>query len=154
MESIIHQIALDLANNWINIISDVGISDIDLISSKLLEVSKSNGLRLVEALALELDKSFFDAKSMRKELCLKSKERGRSREYLTELGLLRYNRSYYKNENSGECAYPIDEMIGIPSYGRVSNSVSASLVQNAAFISMRASAENVTDGELSGQCAW
>ena len=151
MESIIQQIVLELANKWINIISNEGISDIDLTSIKLLEVSKSEALRLIEALALELDKSFFDAKSMRKELSLKSKERGRSREYLTELGLLRYKRSYYQNENSGECAYPIDEMIGIPAYGRISNSVSASLVQNAAFMSMRASAENVTAGELSGQ---
>jgi hypothetical protein len=151
MESIIQQMALELTNNWINIIKKVGISDIDLISTKLLEVSKLEALKLIEALALRLDKSFFDAKSMRKELSLKRKERCRSRDYLTELGLLHYKRSYYKNENSGEYSYPIDEMIGIPTYERISNSVSASMVQSAAFMSMRASAENVTDGELSGQ---
>lgn len=151
MKSIIHQIAFDLVENWMSVIKTNGLSDIDTTSSELLEVSKSKVLELLSCLIGELDKSLFDNKTERKQLGLKVKQQGRSRSYLTDLGWLNYNRSYYKDEINKSYCYPVDTMIGVSTRERVSPAVNAALVSNAAFVSMRLSSDIVTGGDLSAQ---
>lgn len=151
MESIIQQLALDLVEDWMCVIAQCGLSEIDVTSAELLKVSKSNALKLLSSLVSKMDESLFEAKSERKQVGLKVKERSRTRSYLTDLGWLNYSRSYYYDELSGQYFYPVDAMIGVSSYERISPSVSAALLQNAAYVSMRASCENVTGGDISAQ---
>jgi hypothetical protein len=151
MKSIIHQIALDLTEEWMSIINAKGLSDIDVTSSELLRVSKSHGLKLLSSLINGLDESLFNDKSERNQSGLKVKQRGRSRAYLTDLGWLNYSRSYYKDEINESYCYPVDTMIGVSTRERISPAVSAALVQNAAFVPMRLSSNIVTGGDLSPQ---
>ena len=153
MKLIIHQIALDLVENWMSVIKTRGLSDIDATSSELLEVSKTKALELVSNLIGELDKSVFDEKSERKQLGLKVRQRDRNRSYLTDLGWLNYSRSYYKDEVNDSYCYPVDAMIGVSTRERISPAVNAGLVRNAAFVSMRFSSDIVTGGDLSAQSA-
>jgi hypothetical protein len=151
MESIIQQTAMDLIDDWISVIKRDGLSEIDATSSELLKVSKSRVLELVSRIVNELDESLLNEKSERKQLGLKVKQRGRSRSYLTDLGWLNYSRSYYKDEINESYCYPVDTMIGVSTRERISPSVSAALVQNAAFVPMRLSSDIVTDGDLTAQ---
>lgn len=151
MESIIQQIAFELVEGWTSVINANGLSDIDVTSSKLLEVSKSKALELLSSLIDGLDRSIFSKKSERKRSGLKVKQRDRSRAYLTDLGWLNYSRSYYKDEINDSYCYPVDMMIGVSSRERISPTVSAALVQNAAFVPMRLSSNIVTGGDLSPQ---
>lgn len=151
MDTIIHQFAVELANGWIDLINEQGLSDLDALSSELLKVNNSVAVELLSALIEKLDSYLYSARDMRSKLGLKVKQRNRSREYLTELGWLKYRRSYYYDCLSNKHLYPIDKMLGISSYERLSPGVSAVLVNSAVDVSMRASSRNVTGGDISAQ---
>ena len=151
MEAIIHQTVLELVSEWQSIIGEQGLSDIDVTCCELSKASNSAAKQLVSVLISKLDASLFEAKSKRKELGLKVKQRDRKREYLTELGWLKYNRSYYSDEINDCYCYPVDTIIGVSSGQRISPGVCAALVGKAAKVSMRSSSDEVTGGDLSAQ---
>ncbi len=151
MDAIIQQTALKLVSTWQSLISKHGLSDIDDICSELAKASKMAANELMSELINKLDESLFESKSDRKQQGLKVKQRARKREYLTNLGWLRYNRSYYKDEVNDRYCYPVDTIIGVSSGQRISPGVCAGLVQHAAYVPMRSSSDIVTDGDLSTQ---
>ena len=151
MEPIIQHMAIELISQWQSVIAQYGLSEIDVTCSELLKVSKLVANKLLSSLISTLDASLLESKSERKQLGLKVKERDRKRDYLTDLGWLRYNRSYYKDEINDCYCYLVDAIIGVSSGQRISPGVCAGLVQNAAFVSMRSSSNIVTDGDLRAQ---
>lgn len=151
MDPIIQQSALKLSNIWIKIINSHGLQDIDSLSSALMEANKSVTLELLKSLISKLDSALLDARELRKEMGLKVKQRERPRYYLTELGWLKFNRSYYFDEINNKYTYPIDIITGISGYERIGPGVGAALVNSAAEVSMRDSSKNVTGGDISAQ---
>lgn len=151
METIIQQFALKLCENWIKTLNEHGLQDIDAVSSALMEVNNSVTSELLTSLLSKLDRSLLDAREVRKELGLKVKERERPREYMTVLGWLKFGRSYYYDEINNQHTYPIDTIVGISGYERISPGVGAALVNSAVQVSMRNSSKNVTGGDISAQ---
>jgi hypothetical protein len=149
MEIIIQQIAIKLVTTWPETISATNSFNLDEIRPELLKINNDSALELLSSLAQEIDVSFFESKDSRKELCLVSHKRNRKREQLTDLGWFVYERSYYPD--SGKRLYPVDVVLGIESYERIGPNVCAALLNNAASVSMRASALIVTNGDLSAQ---
>ena len=151
METIIQQYAIKLVTALMKLIEGNGLANIDNTCSEVLKLNNESALELIKDLISSVDASFFANKQLRKELNLVVQERNRERDYLTELGWLHYSRSYYKDEVKGIYSYPLDNLMCIDGYERIGKNVCASLVEKSASISMRASSEEVTDGELSAQ---
>lgn len=151
METIIQQFLIQLCGSWMKILNEHGLHDIDAVSSALMKVNNTTTLELLNSLISKLDGSLLDAREVRKELGLKVKERERPREYMTVLGWLKFNRSYYFDEISNKYTYPIDMIAGISGYERIGPVVGAALVNSAIQMSMRSSSKNVTGGDISAQ---
>lgn len=89
-------------------------------------------------------------KEGRKEAGLSVERIGDAREVLTQLGVLRFRRSYYKKA-SGGYEYPVDAEAGLKPYQRLSDGVSLALVENSRIMSYSDASELVTNGYVSRQ---
>lgn len=151
MEEVITQIANSYADEVVSTIKELGLGNIDELSLALLGLAVNFPTKLLPKLYEEFDRQLFEDKAFRKEHNLVVKERGRSRDYMTPLGLLSISRTYYQNKQSGEYLYPVDELAGISSYSRLSPSLCALLLNSTSEVSMQKSATIVTGGEVSAQ---
>ena len=86
----------------------------------------------------------------RKEAGLVVERRGDVRQVVTQLGVVSYHRTYYANRNGGYC-YPIDQVVGLESYQRVSSGVGLGLVEAAREMSYTKASRVVTGSQVSRQ---
>lgn len=149
MENIIQQTEAFLTKIYEKITAD--ITDVDKLSSDVLEACKDLSRNIVVEVIEEMNRKLRENKQDRQELGLILKEKNRERELYTEIGTLKYRRDYYYNRRSGRYETPIDEMIGVRKYERVGDSVRARLVTMATEVSYARSAEIVSEGKLSRQ---
>ena len=89
-------------------------------------------------------------KAGRKKAGLSVERVGDSREVLTQLGVVRFRRTYYKKA-SGGYEYPVDAEAGLQPYQRLSDGVSLALVENSTMMSYSDASELVTGGYVSRQ---
>lgn len=82
----------------------------------------------------ELDRQYLEDKASRKQMGLRVEHRSVSREILTELGELTYSRTYYRKA-SGGYEYPVDRIVGISSYARLSDRVGLALAEASSTMS-------------------
>ena len=151
MENIIQQIAEKLIHKILERAYSGGISDIDALSSDVLGDCREAAIGIVEAITAGLNQQIRDDKERRKAEGLVLKERERERSLLTELGRLDIPRDYYYDRENDQYVYLLDHVIGVQSYERISDGVSAKLVSLATEVSYENSAQIVTDGEVSRQ---
>lgn len=151
MDNIIQQIIMDLGKNICRKIEEGGLSDIDQFASDALELCKSSVRELLTRIVQQMNEELRMNKRFRKEQGLVLKEKDRERSILTEVGQIYIKRDYYYEKASKKYLYPLDYMIGLPPYERVSHNVSARLVTQAAECSYEKSAAIVTKGEVSKQ---
>ena len=151
MENIIQQIAEKLIHKILERAYSGGISDIDALSSDVLGDCREAAIGIVEAITAGLNQQIRDDKERRKAEGLVLKERERERSLLTELGRLDIPRDYYYDRENDQYVYLLDHVIGVQSYERISDGVSAKLVSLATEVSYENSAHIVTDGEVSRQ---
>ena len=151
MENIIQQIAEKLIHKILERAYSGGISDIDALSSDVLGDCKEAAIGIVEAITAGLNQQIRDDKERRKAEGLVLKEKERDRSLLTELGRLDIPRDYYYDRENDQYVYLLDHVIGVQSYERISDGVSAKLVSLATEVSYENSAQIVTDGEVSRQ---
>lgn len=151
METIIQQIALDLASTITKKALEGGLSDIDQLSSDVLNDCKAAARRILEAIVQEMNVQIRNSKAERKEAGLTLHEKNRSRQLYTELGLLDLKRDYYYNKQQECYETPMDDMLGIRAYERVGAGVSAKLLTLATDVSYAKSVEYATAGEVSRQ---
>lgn len=151
METIIQHFSEELSKSAIKILSKGGLSDIDQFSLDLLSACKESICALISELLHHLNTELRKDKMFRKNegLVLKEKDRERSIELST--GTLHFKRDYYVHKESGKYTYPLDDMVGITSYSRISDHVSALLVNQASESSYEKSAAIVTGGNISKQ---
>lgn len=151
METIIQQIALDLVEKITKKAFETKISDLDALASDVLEDCKTAACRILEAAAAELNEAIRKDKQARKSLGLVLKEKERKRTILTEIGALNLPRDYYFDKTCEHYVFPLDTVLGLRRYERISGNVSAKLVTEAADVSYAKSAQIVTDGSVSRQ---
>ena len=152
MNNIIQQISEKLTKKILEKAYSTEISDIDLLSSSVLEDCKSAARDILEAIVSDLNVQIREDKLSRKEKGLVLKEKNRDRSLLTELGRLNLPRDYYYDKKEEKYEYVLDNVIGLQGYERVSAGVMAKLVSMATEVSYAKSAETVTGGQLSRQC--
>ena len=89
-------------------------------------------------------------KAGRKEAGFVVERRGDVRQVVTQLGVVSYRRTYYARHTGGYC-YPIDQVVGLESYQRVSSGVGLGLVDAAREMSYAKASRVVTGSQVSKQ---
>lgn len=151
METIIQQIATNLINKILEKAYTGKISDIDALSSELLEDCKEATRCAIEAIVAEVNLQIRGDKQNRKVQGLVLKERNRPRRLYTALGELNLPRDYYYDRVKGQYVSLLDQAMGVPAYTRISAGVCADLITQATDVSYAKSARVVTNGEISRQ---
>ena len=151
METIVQQIVMELGKNICQKIEEDGLANIDQFATDALDLCKGSVRELLSQVVRHLNENFRADKTFRKEQGLVLKEKDRERSLLTEAGVINIRRDYYQIKGSNQYVYPLDTMIGISAYDRVSSNVCARLVMQAAEASYEKSAAIVTSGRVSSQ---
>lgn len=99
----------------------------------------------------ETDRQISEDKAGRKQKGLIVERRNEDRTVYTRFGTLTYSRSYYYNKKKGTYLHPVDLVVGLEAYERVSLTVAADLVGHAAESSYGESSRHVTRGVVSRQ---
>lgn len=105
---------------------------------------------LLAACYEQKDAELLADKSHRKEIGLVVERRKETRQVVTQLGVVSYRRTYYACREGGYC-YPIDNVVGLESYQRVSSSVGLQLVETACEMSYAKASRVVTGGLVTKQ---
>lgn len=151
MEHIIQQITVELVRKITEKVYSGEISDVDALASSVLQDCRQASASIIEAICSEINLQIRRDKPARKELGLVLKEKERPREILTELGKLNLPRDYYYDKKHGKYVSMLDHMIGLRSYERIGDSLSAEMVSLATDMSYAKSAAIATEGAVSRQ---
>ncbi len=151
METIVQHFTAELGSAVIKTLIEDGLNDVGQLSLNLLTVTKEQICILIRDLLELLNEEFREDKEFRKELSLTLKERNRERSIELPTGTLHFKRDYYMHKESREYVYPVDAMVGITPYSRITEHLCALLVNHAAEVSYEKSAVIVTGGKISKQ---
>ena len=105
---------------------------------------------LLTACYEQKDAELLADKVKRKEAGLVVERRGDVRQVVTQMGVVSYHRTYYTS-HSGVYCYPIDQVVGLEPYQRVSNGVGLGLVDSAREMSYAKASRVVTGGLVTKQ---
>ena len=105
---------------------------------------------LLTACYEQKDAALLADKAGRKKAGLVVERRGDVRQVVTQLGVVSYHRTYYASHGGGYC-YPIDQVVGLESYQRVSSGVGLGLVEGAREMSYAKASRMVAGGQVSKQ---
>ena len=142
MKESIQQIAVNMVEQILNILQKEGISSIGATIERVQPIANKGILEIVSAAIEQMDAAIVCASGERKQDGLRIQQRDVPRTILTELGELRYSRTYFAMADGSYC-YPTDALIGIEPYERLTKELCATLVQQAAATSMEKAAKNV-----------
>lgn len=106
--------------------------------------------KLLGAYYEKLDRQLREDKVGRREDGLVVERRGEKREVISLIGTVRYERTYYRRR-AGGYEYPVDAVVGLEPYQRVSGGVGQALVETCCKMSYGKSSEVVTGGRVSRQ---
>lgn len=151
METIIQQIALDLAKKITEKAISGGIFDIDSLASEALKECRASATAMIETISAEVNLQIREDKAGRKADGLVLKEKNRPRQLLTELGLLKVPRDYYYDKFNERYVSLLDHVTGIRAYERVGDNLSAQMVSLATDMSYGKSAAIASEGKVSRQ---
>ena len=148
MESIITEIAGQFIHRIAEIITEGGT--LTEIEGAALREAKACAARLMETYAAEVDASMLADRAARREAGYSVERRGDERRLQTEVGEVRYQRTYFQKA-SGGYEYLTDTVLGVDKRERVSESLSLSLVGKAKDMSYSKASAHLTGGEISRQ---
>ena len=147
---IIQQIAVKAVEEIFESVKIAGLSDIGKTIKALTPVVSRTVLRVLTAFLEEMDEALVTgAKKLRREDGITVKERRVSRTWLTEMGELTYERTYFRLQD-GSFVYLLDHIIGVESYERISKELVADILQ-AATVKSYQQAIDFTKQEISRQ---
>jgi Uncharacterised protein family (UPF0236). len=128
---IIQQIAVKAVEEIYESVKATGLGDIGKTIKELEPVVSRTVLRIVKAFLEEMDEALVTgAKSLRREDGITVKEKKVPRTWLTELGELTYERTYFRLPD-GSFSYLLDHVIGVEAYERISKELIADILQAA-----------------------
>ena len=151
MENIIQQITLELVEKINKKAFSEQITDLDKLAAGLFEDCAEYAKLLVQEVIRIRNLQFREDKEFRKHEGLTLKEKERPRQILTKLGTISWERDYYYDKNAEGYVFPLDHMLGIRSYERIGDEVTAQMLNRATEVSYAKSADIVTGGAVSRQ---
>lgn len=152
METIIQQFVQKLTKKLLEeVAANGGLAEVDVLCSHLNEICQMQLCNLITQLISFVNHDFREEKTFRRELGYVMKERDRPRSILTEIGNITYARDCYTEKASGHCCFPLDAYLGVAKRERVSDQLSARLVEEATKMSYQRSADVVAGGHVSRQ---
>lgn len=151
MEHIIHQITLELVEKINKKVFSEELSDLDKLAVSLFEDCTDFAKIMVQEVVRIRNIQFREDKAIRREKGLILKEKDKPRQLMTKLGMINWTRDYYYDKTNEKYAFPLDHMLGIRSYERIGDEVTAELLNRAAEVSYAKSADIVTGGAVSRQ---
>ena len=131
METIIQQYCLKLVKNIEKILIFDEEQDLSSVCPKILEECKKTSKELVEKHIEYMNEKIRKDKHTRKSKGLSLKEKNISRSILTCLGQIEYKRDNYYDSTNKKYIKPMDEILGIKAYERISIDIKAALVDKA-----------------------
>lgn len=149
MATSINEIIENLKNE-INVFFTGSQCSVDEAERYFMEKVRSCVLNCVSLYYKQVDEEIVADKKSRKENGLRVERRGDKRQVLTQLGLLEYERTYFKKKD-GSYIHPVDQIAGVENYERISDGVSLALVGAAREMSYCKSSKSVTGGYVSRQ---
>lgn len=123
---------------------------IEEAEKRLTEAVSKTVTEILGAYYEQMDQALLEKKRERKAEGLYVERRGEKRCIVTQLGELRYKRTYYRKAAGGYCC-PTDEIAGVRRYERLSQGVSEALVEEARKCSYARSSMEVSGGQISRQ---
>ena len=148
MQSIIDRIVENLKQEITDFFSGVpSIEDVEAFSWTKL---KKAAAELTEAYAREIDAALYEDRAGRKAAGLSVERRGNRRTILTDIGEISYERTYYAMRD-GTYDYPVDRVLGIDRYQRVSDRTMLKLAGEAKENSYASAGRIVAEGKISRQ---
>jgi hypothetical protein len=151
METIIHQITIELIDTINNKAFSNEISDLDKLAAEIFEDCAEYARLMLQEVIRIRNSQLREDKQIRRQKGFVLKEKDRPRQILTKLGTIEWKRDYYYDKNKKEYVFPLDYLLGIRSYERIGNEVVADLLNRAAEVSYAKSADIVTGGAVTRQ---
>ena len=146
----IQQIAVRAIEEICKTIQDVGLEDVGKVARALLPASTRMTLEIVQSCIEEMDQSLVcAAKAQRRKDGITVKERAVERVLTTELGELRYRRTYFALPD-GSYAHILDHLIGVEAYERFSKELIADVLEAATVKSYQCAIDSMKQ-EMSRQ---
>ena len=139
---IIQQIAAKMIEQVFEKIRLEGLSDIGKTIKALQPIVSDTILKIIRACIEAMDNALVDdAKAQRRKDGITVKERNVERTFQTDLGDLKYNRTYFKLKD-GNYAYLLDQIIGVEPYERISKDLIAGILESSASQSYQRAVES------------
>ena len=127
----IQQITVKAVEEIKKTISDIGLENVSKTVKALFSKSARMTLEIIETCIEQMDQSLVTAaKAQRRKEGITVKERHVERVLTTELGELRYKRTYFTMPD-GSYAYILDHLIGVEAYERFSKELIAEILEAA-----------------------
>ena len=149
MKEMITEVVEKLKRKFENFFAEPG-QGLDAAEQYFSETLSEAACELLGLYYEELDAELLANKAERKKSGLRVERRGDEREILTLIGTVRYRRTYYQR-SSGGYEYPVDAVVGLEPYQRISCGVSQALVETTREMSYGKSSQAVTGGRVSRQ---
>ena len=102
-------------------------SDLDALAANVFEDCAEASRQILQAVISVRNQQFREDKAFRKKEGLIIKEKDRSRQILTKLGMIEWKRDYYYDKTRERYVFPLDHMLGVRSYERIGDEVSCLL---------------------------
>ena len=148
MEDIIVKVIENLKDEFIEFFSRT--PKIDDVENFTFEKLKNIALQLTKDYAEEVDAALYANKKGRRAAGLAVERKGDRRTILTSIGDISYSRTYYALKD-GTYDYPVDSVLGIENYQRVSTKVVLSLANEVKTQSYTKASKIITKGNVSKQ---
>ena len=150
MELIIQQICQQMLEEIKEIVLTEG-QNIARLIPKISLVAARGGIQIVERLIEATDEAMARDKEGRRKGNWVVERRGDVRTIMTQMGPMRYHRTYDHNQKTHEYKYLLDEIVGVSPYERVNVGLSQELVRRSRHESYHLASEDSCDGQVSKQ---
>lgn len=150
MKLIIQQICREMLEKIVETVLEHG-PNIEKLTPEVLSITNKGGIQIIEQLLAAADEVMFQDKSERRKGNWVVERRGDCRTIMTQMGAIRYHRTYYHNKQTNEYKYLTDEIVGVLPYARVGTALSKELVRRSRHESYHLASENSCDGQVSKQ---
>ena len=148
MQSIIDRIVENLKKELAEFFSE--IPSIEAVEEFSWTKLKRVAVTLTEAYAREIDNALYEDRSGRRAAGLAVERRGNRRTILTDIGEISYERTYYA-QRDGTYDYPVDQILGVEAYQRISDRTLLKLTGEAKEGSYSSASRIVTEEKISRQ---
>lgn len=151
MENSIKQIVKKVTDSYSKIYEKLNENGLDFfsLSEEIEETTRAIGIDMYKEILKTLDEEIKNSAERKRNYHIQ--RRADKRELVTKLGLLTYERTYYKSKEEKKYIYLLDELLGINKYERIDPHCKATLIERSAEYSYLKAAKMTTSISISKQ---